>query len=116
MRDGFHRSSVVNQSPNKTSRFVAVVGWLIAAVSSNVARADAATERAELVRLIHELEALEPVIQQAEAAGVSTQRIRFQYGWLRGDLEKVKAGIREYLDTVPATPRIPPPLAGDYLR
>lgn len=78
--------------------------------------ADASTERAELVRILHEIENLELIVQNAEAARVSTQRIRFQYGWLRGDLEKVKAGIREYLDTAPATPRIPAPLAGDYIR
>lgn len=78
--------------------------------------ADAAAERAELVRLLHELENLELVVASAETAAVSTQRIRFQYVWLRGDIEKIKAGIREYLDTAPVTPRVPPPLAGDYIR
>ena len=34
----------------------------------------------------------------------------------RADLEKVKAGIREYLDSLPVTPHVPPPLAGDYIR
>jgi RAQPRD family integrative conjugative element protein len=78
--------------------------------------ADAAGERAELVRLLHELESLDLVVSSAETAAVSTQRIRFQYVWLRGDIEKMKAGIREYLDSAPVTPRVPPPLAGDYIR
>lgn len=83
---------------------------------SPVSRADASTERAELVRILREIENLELIVQDAEAASVSTQRIRFQYGWLRGDLEKIKAGIREYLDTAPVTPRVPVPLGGDYIR
>jgi RAQPRD family integrative conjugative element protein len=78
--------------------------------------ADTVTERAELVRLIHELEGLDARIERAEAAASSTQRVHFQYSWLRSDLARVKAGIREYLDSVPVTPRDVPPLAGDYIR
>jgi RAQPRD family integrative conjugative element protein len=77
---------------------------------------DAAAERADLMHVLYELDNLESLIAEAEGNAVSTLRIRFQYAWLRGDLEKVKTGIREYLDTVPVTPRVPPPLAGDYIR
>jgi len=77
---------------------------------------DAEVERAALVRLIHELERVEPLIRQAETAAVSTERVQFQYLWLRADLDKIKAGIREYLDAAPITPRVIPPLAGDYIR
>jgi RAQPRD family integrative conjugative element protein len=79
-------------------------------------RADAATERTELARLIHELEQIERVIQLAESAADSSQRVHFQYDWLRNDLARLKAGIRAYLETVPLTPRTIPPLAGDYIR
>ena len=78
--------------------------------------ADSQTERTELARLIHELEQLERLVKQAEAAAESSQRIHFQYDWLRGDLARVKAGIREYLESVPLTPRTVTPLAGDYIR
>jgi RAQPRD family integrative conjugative element protein len=78
--------------------------------------ADPETERTELARLIHELEQLEHVIKQAEAQADSAQRIQFQYNWLRNDLARLKAGIREYLETVPLTPRTITPLAGDYIR
>jgi len=78
--------------------------------------ADAQTERTELARLIHELEQLERLIEQAEAAAESSQRIHFQYDWLRGDLARVRAGIRGYLESVPLTPRTVTPLAGDYIR
>ena len=88
----------------------------IGSSATNVAVADPQGERAELVRLINELDRLDALIAQAEAGAVTTQRVRFQYPWLRADLEKVKAGIREYLDSVPVTPHVPPPLAGDYIR
>ena len=78
--------------------------------------ADAQTERTELSRLIHELEQLERLIEQAETAAESSQRVQFQYDWLRGDLARVRAGIHEYLESVPLTPRTVTPLAGDYIR
>ena len=95
---------------------IIAAAFLAALGQPTISIADAEAERTELVRLLHELESLEARIQQAEASAVSTQRIRFQYVWLRGDLEKVKAGVREYLETAPLTPRVPPPLAGDYIR
>ena len=105
------------QKPRSTVCRIVISAFALAmALGTTISRADAETERAELSRLIHELENLESLIEQSEAAAVSTQRVHFQYAWLRGDLEKIKAGIREYLDTVPATPRIPPALAGDYIR
>ena len=93
-----------------------IVAILVFVTASGIAAANPEIERAELVRLIHELEQLEPLIQKAETAAVSTQRVHFQYLWLRADLDKIKAGIREYLDTVPTTPRSIPTLAGDYIR
>jgi len=93
-----------------------IVAILVLVTASGIAIANPEIERAELVRLIHELEQLEPLIAKAEIAAVSTQRVHFQYLWLRADLDKIKAGIREYLDTTPTTPRVLPPLAGDYIR
>jgi RAQPRD family integrative conjugative element protein len=95
---------------------VTAISALMLSATPSDSFADAQAERAELVRLLHELDSLEALIEKAEVNAISTQRIHFQYGWLRGDLAKIKAGIREYLDTVPATPRVPPPLAGDYIR
>jgi len=91
-----------------------VVGSI--ASHSEIAYADLQEERADLVRLINELERLEALIEHAESGAITTQRVRFQYPWLRADLDKVKAGIREYLDSVPVAPHVPPPLAGDYIR
>ncbi len=105
---------------NRLRIFLAVVCATVTLMVAPFSMADdVAVERAALVRLIHELEQLEFMIQKAENAAVSTQRVHFQYFWLRADLNKVQAGIREYLDAAPSTlntPRTIPPLAGDYIR
>jgi len=95
---------------------VTVVYMTAGLAASPVWATDSTSERSELQRLIHELEQIEVRIQAAEASAISSQRIHFQYQWLRSDLARVKAGIREYLDTVPLAPRSVPPLAGDYIR
>ena len=83
---------------------------------SHGALADTRSERGELERLIHELDLLSANLQAAEREAVSTARIHFEYDWLRTDLARIKAGIREYLDNLPLTPRVVEPLAGDYIR
>ena len=110
------REPRVNQ--NRRSIFALAIALIAFAtlVPPAISLADAETERTELARLIHELEQLERLIEQAEAAADSAQRIHFQYDWLRTDLARVRAGIRDYLESVPLTPRTVTPLAGDYIR
>lgn len=78
--------------------------------------ADADGEREALARLAHEIEALAPLVAQAEAQANPDARIRFRYDWLRRDLERVRAGIREHIDAPRAEPRKVEPLRGDYRR
>lgn len=75
-----------------------------------------AAEREHLARLLHEIEALGPLIDEAERHADPDARIRFQYLWLRQDLDRVKQGIREHLQAPRAEPRQVPPLRGDYRR
>ncbi|MDX1655792.1 MAG: RAQPRD family integrative conjugative element protein [Candidatus Competibacteraceae bacterium] len=72
-------------------------------------------EREALARLVHELDALEILIRDAEAHD-GTGWIRFQYGWLRDDLARMRLGILEYLRDDLDQPRTIPPLRGDYRR
>lgn len=103
--------------PRRTILALAILFVSFAVITPpSTSLADVQTERTELARLIHELEQLERLIEQAETAAESSQRIHFQYDWLRGDLSRVRAGIREYLESVPLTPRNVTPLAGDYIR
>ncbi|WP_405240383.1 integrative conjugative element protein, RAQPRD family [Lentisalinibacter orientalis] len=71
-------------------------------------------ERGALARLIHEIEALEPLIEEAEAQASPNARIRFRYDWLRQDLDKIQRGIEDHLEAPSAEPRPVPPLRGDY--
>jgi RAQPRD family integrative conjugative element protein len=76
--------------------------------------ADADAEREVLARLIHEIEALAPLIGTAEAQASPDARIRFRYEWLRQDLSRIRAGIQDHIDAPRAEPRAFPPLRGDY--
>ena len=78
--------------------------------------AGAEAEREALARLAHELQALEPLIQDAETRADRDARIRFQYSWLRQDLRRVREGIEDHLRNPSAEPRRFPPLRGDYQR
>ena len=81
-----------------------------------VAFADADAEREALAKVIHELNALEPLIKRAEANAEQDSRIRFRYNWLRQDLKQIKDGIQSHIDAPRAQPRSFPPLGGDYRR
>jgi RAQPRD family integrative conjugative element protein len=83
---------------------------------TSAALADAGAEREALAKIIHELNALEPLIKQAEANAEEDVRIRFRYDWLRLDLKQIKDGIQAHIDSPRAQPRSFPPLRGDYRR
>jgi len=76
--------------------------------------ADPDAEREALARLIHEIEALVPLIETAESQAGPDARIRFRYDWLRQDLKRIRAGIQEHIDAPRTEPRTFPPLRGDY--
>jgi len=93
---------------------ILILGLLGTAALGHHAFADADGEREALARIVHELEALEPLIRRAEAQSEPDSRIRFQYEWLRQDLERMRLGIREHIRAPRAEPRSFPPLRGDY--
>ena len=80
------------------------------------AHADQAGEREQLARLAHEIEALNALVEAAQAQSDYPQRIRFQYAWLKQDLERVRHGILDHLHAPQSEPRRIPPLGGDYRR
>tara|TARA_R110002074_G_scaffold219749_1_gene390432 strand:+ start:16079 stop:16351 length:273 start_codon:yes stop_codon:yes gene_type:complete len=87
---------------------------LALAITAPSALADVDDEHAMLARLLHEIELLEPLIVSSEAEADRDARVRFQYDWLRQDLERVRAGIQAHLDAPRNEPRPVPPLRGDY--
>ena len=98
----------------KTFITMAMAVWGMTAVSTCFADADG--EREVLARLVNELNALEPLIAQAEAQAPPEVRVKLNYLWLRQDVAKVRSGILEHVDAPRAEPRSVPPLRGDYRR
>ena len=93
-----------------------MLALLGAALPIHFAAADADGERAVLARIIHELNALEPLISEAASQANPDARIRFQYDWLRQDLNRIRQGIQAHIDAPRTEPRTFPPLRGDYRR
>lgn len=93
--------------------WLSIICFLQLSVASVVS---ADSEREALAKLVHELTALESLIQQAESNADQDSRIRFRYEWLRQDLKQIQDGIQSHLDAPQAQPRSFPPLRGDYRR
>jgi RAQPRD family integrative conjugative element protein len=79
---------------------------LILALATGPAAADADGERAALVRLVREIEALEPLLAEAERQADRRERTRFAYDWLRRDLRGMVAGIEAHAGRPRNEPRI----------
>ena len=103
--------------PNALRHFSFVLaGTLAAVIPVHLARADAEGERESLARVIHELQAIQPLLRAAESQADPDARVRFRYDWLRQDLERVRLGVQEHISAPRAEPRSFPPLRGDYRR
>lgn len=87
---------------------------LILALLAGAAHADGDGERGALVRLVQEIDALAPLVAEAERQADRTGRARFAYDWLREDMEKMKSGIRDHLERPRTEPDAPAPLSGGY--
>ena len=83
---------------------------------SPVMYADMDAEREMLSSIIHELQAVEALIDKAQAQSEEGTRIRFKYRWLREDLGLIKSGIQSHINAPRAQPRSFLPLRGDYRR
>ena len=81
---------------------------------SSFTLADADGERVALAKIIHELEALKPLITEAKSQSNPDARIQFQYDGLALDIYRIKSGIEEHLTAPRTQPRSFPPLKGDY--
>jgi RAQPRD family integrative conjugative element protein len=71
-------------------------------------------ENASLMRLLHEIDALKPLVNEAEGKALVDSRIRLNYSWLRRDLDLIKDGIEWHINTPSTEPRSFEPLKGDY--
>ncbi|MDR0575965.1 MAG: raqprd family integrative conjugative element protein [Candidatus Accumulibacter sp.] len=97
----------------------AYAGALLAALGlfPVFAFADDGQEPERLAALVRQLDLIDRLAGQAArvTAGKDT-RYRFDYPRLREDVDRVRAGLRDYLVPPRAQPRDPAPLSGDYTR
>ena len=93
-----------------------VSGLLAIALPVQFAAADVDGERTALARIHHELQSIEPLLAEADSQANPDTRIRFQYDWLRQDLDRIRRGIQAHIDAPRSEPRTFPPLRGDYRR
>lgn len=76
---------------------------------------DNAAEREMLAAVTRQLELLDRLAERGAATAPQERaRYHFDYARLRADLERVRAGVRDYLVPQRAQPRDPVPLAGNY--
>lgn len=79
--------------------------------------ADTTLEQERLAAVLRQLDAIERLIAHQNVP-LSDERSRYHFDRERliADLERVRAGIRDYLVPQRAQPRDPVPLTGDYAR
>lgn len=76
---------------------------------------DATPEHARLAAALRQLDSIERLVAQQTAQQRDEHaRYHFDYARLATDLERVRAGIRDYLTPTRAQPRDPAVLLGDY--
>jgi len=91
-----------------------VLPFFALALFAAAAAADGDGERAALARLVGEIDQLAPLISEAEAQANPNDRVRFGYGWLREDIDKVRKGINAHLHRPRTEPQAVAPLRGAY--
>ena len=95
---------------------ILLAGMIASVMPLHLVRADAEGEREALAHVIHELQALEPLLRKGEVQANPDARVHFRYDWLRKDLQQMRLGIQDHLDAPRAEPRQFPPLRGEYRR
>ena len=87
------------------------------ALQPAVAADGLASEREQLAALARQLNLIDRLAEHAaNTAPQERTRYHFDYGRLHADLQRVRAGLQDYLVPRRAQPRDPVPLAGDYVR
>lgn len=71
-------------------------------------------EREELSRLLNELNYLDNIIVVAKNSGGEHGREQFDYTALEQDIQRIKNGIAQYLNTTKRDPRSVKKISGEY--
>jgi RAQPRD family integrative conjugative element protein len=89
----------------------------IAAPDNTAGATSTAMEREMLAAVARQLDLLDRLAERAAATSPQERaRYHFDYPRLRADLQRVRAGVQDYLVPQRAQPRDPVPLTADYTR
>ncbi len=88
---------------------------LAVAIPNTPAYATTSLENADLALVVQQLQAVYPLIAEAQKQADPNARTQFHYDWLREDLNTVIAGVNQKLQPLPVEPRSVKPIKGDYL-
>ncbi|PMX27613.1 MULTISPECIES: RAQPRD family integrative conjugative element protein [unclassified Pseudomonas] len=84
-------------------------------LAGHVSADDATPEHTRLAAALRQLDSIERLVAQQAAQQLDEHaRYHFDYARLSADLDRVRAGIRDYLTPTRAQPRDPAVLLGDY--
>jgi len=106
-----------NHSTFARAAFALVLAVPFSALQPAVAADGLASEREQLAALARQLKLIDRLAEHAaNTAPQDRARYYFDYARLHVDLQRVRAGLQDYLVPQRAQPRDPFPLAGDYVR
>lgn len=104
--------------PTTIAKRCRVPGLLLACLLTgpvSVLAGDADSEHARLATLVRQLDVLDRLTEHgAKLPWQEGSRYHFDYARLREDIERVRAGIQDYLSPQRAQPRDPMTLVGGY--
>ena len=110
----------MGQTNRRTSAWPAlavVLAVSFSALQPAVAADGVAMEREQLAALARQLDLIDRLAEHAaHTAPQERTRYHFDYARLRADLQRIRAGVQDYLVPQRAQPRDPVPLTGDYTR
>ena len=106
------------RSPATSVRHLALAVALAVGLSvvTSAGAADAAVERSDLALMVRELNLIDHLVLEAQAAAPQDARYHFDYLRLQADIARVRGGINDYLAPPRAQPRDPLTISGDYRR
>ncbi len=106
-----------NHNTLARATFAIVLAVPFSALQPAVAADGPASEHEQLAALARQLNLIDRLAEHAaNTAPQERARYHFDYVRLRADLQRVRAGLQDYLVPRRAQPRDPVPLAGDYVR
>lgn len=84
-------------------------------VSNSSVFADITQENITLSRISNILNAVYPLIDKAQKESDKNTRIKFQYTWLKKDIQKIQSGIAQKINENDIEPRVVAPLSTKYI-